>query len=166
MRTIKTAIAVACCVVACAVVTAAGPANASTITTTADSGTGPTALCVQGQEFCDYNSGWITYEGNQCEADTVVDFNTFANTMTVSVEVYSPYLFASCTAVSTVNFQLYDYPLTFSSAGFWGFACAKWDSTCTAPHADPGTWVYSSAATGIPAEFNGGISGIWVTDTT
>ena|ERR1700733_12797216 len=164
MRILTATLACGALAVACGISTAAaGQANASVVP---DTGTGPSTLCIQGQEFCDYNSGWMTYGDGGCEVDTTADFNSFADTMTVAVEVKSPYLFAGCTAVSTVHFQYYDYPLTFSSAGFWGYACSETDFTCTAPHADPGTWDYGPTATGIPADLANGISGIWVTDTT
>jgi hypothetical protein len=173
MRTLIAALAAASGILA----VGGGPANASTIAAashsthiqhgmTADAGTGPVQLCVQGQTNCDYDSGWMTYGDGGCEVDTVVDFNTTDNTMTVVVDVRSPYLFAGCTAVSTVNFQYFYWDLTYSSAGFWGYACSETDFTCKAPHADPGTWGYGPTATGVPASLASSISGIWVTDTT
>jgi hypothetical protein len=177
-RTLAGSFALACGIFAAG----AGPAHASTITTTSyvlqvphdmmpraglrpDAGTGPSGLCVAGTSDCSYDSGWISYGDGGCQVDTTVGFRMDLNQLLVIVEVQSPYLFAGCTAVSTVHFQTFS-GLDYSSAGFWGYACSETDFTCKSPHADPGTWGYYPEPSGVPAAQSENITGMWVTDTT
>jgi hypothetical protein len=177
-RTLAGSLAVACGTFFAA---AAGPANASTVTTTtyvlqvphdmmpragvrlAD--TDANGLCVQGGYECSSDTGMVTYGDGGCEAETWVAYRMDYNEIWVSVEVISPYWFVSCTAVSTVHFQTFSGQ-DFTSAGFWGFACAKLDTSCTAPHADPGTWGYGPDASGVPADLAESITGMWATQTS
>jgi hypothetical protein len=174
-RTLAGSLAVACGAFFAAT---AGPAHASTVTyvlrvphdmmpadALRSAGTDANGLCVQDNVLCAYDSGMNTYGDGGCEVETWVAYRLDYNQMLVTVEVVSPYWFVSCTAVSTVHFQTFSGQ-DFTSAGFWGFACAKLDTSCTAPHADPGTWGYGPTASGVPVTQAENISFIWATDTT
>jgi hypothetical protein len=149
----------------------ASTAQASTTTagsaqvTAANADTAAAATC-DGSGYCSYDSGWVTYGDGGCEVDTTVGLRQGENIMLVIVTVKSPYLFVSCTAVSTVHFGL-NNGATYSSAGFWGFACSETDLSCTGIHADPGEWIYLNVSTGIPAAaLSWDVDSIRVTDTT
>jgi hypothetical protein len=124
------------------------------------------AATCDGSGYCSYDTGWVSYGDGGCEVDTTVGLRQGENVMLVIVTVKSPYLFAGCTAVSTVHFGLTN-GATYSSGGFWGYACSETDLSCTGMHADPGEWIYLNVSTGIPtAALSWDVDSIRVTDTT
>lgn len=150
----------------------AGAAQASTTASTAAGSAaaaavqGPTTYCNLSLGYCLYNSGWMTYGDGSCEVLTTAEWApanpVYApppnpNTLTVSVEVKSPYLFESCTAYSTVYLGLADGP-PVSFGPFWGFACAELDPTCSDPNATGYT-----VTSGVPGF--GAVVSMSVTDT-
>jgi hypothetical protein len=144
----------------------AGAAQASVVA----AGQSQPGACYFDQQ-CIYDSGWMTYGDGGCQADITVGYLPMYNTMTVTVGVHSPYLFAGCTAVATVHFSTFyaaeGQYTGWSNGGFWGYACSETDFTCHAPHADPGTWVYGRTSTGIPTVDDAlEVDSIWVSVTT
>jgi hypothetical protein len=104
---------------------------------------------------CTLTTGLMYYGEGSCEANITVHFYPATNRMTISVGMYSPYLFAGCTAWATVTFTddapYGDRAPTYTSGSYYGYSCALLDFTCSGPSADGGTWTYTNVATGIPA---------------
>jgi hypothetical protein len=118
-----------------------------------------TENCPVGQNYCSYDSGWVTYSGG-CQADTTVDFWRDSNTVNVEVDVYSPYLFAGCRVYS----QLYlgsTLGYAFAGNSFYGYGCSQTDFTCSDPKAE----YYNNQPTGVPAAFLPYVESLWVADT-
>jgi hypothetical protein len=95
--------------------------------------------CSSGDATCTYNSGWQTYNDGGCEEQTIATWWVLVNTLNVTVNVQSPYLFASCTAYATVSFGITSGP-PYSSAHYYGFACAEWDPSCSSSQ----SWTYQT----------------------
>jgi hypothetical protein len=86
--------------------------------------------CSSHDATCTYNSGWQTYNDGGCQEQTIATWEVLVNTLDVTVNVESPYLFASCTAYATVYFGANSGP-PYSVGPYYGFACAELDPSCS-----------------------------------
>jgi hypothetical protein len=111
--------------------------------------------CALTDSQCSYDSGWQSYNNGGCTERTTFTWWRSDDIMDISVEVYSPYLFAGCRAYVTAYLETTAGQVV-SSGPYYAYACAMWDPTCS----NDRTWSYQVFNV-VPSQYTATIDSLW-----